>query len=186
MKKSIIALIIVATGLSIMSSCGGNDTWDTYEDWRKTNNEWYSTQMSRKNPDGTNYYSIVQPDWYPHSGVLIHYFNDRELTKNNLQPLITSKVTVKYKGRLYNDTCFDSTTVGSDSVRTFSLNGTIEGWQIALTQMHVGDSCEVIIPYGQGYGYIGSTSASGSYTVPPYSVLRFNIGLKDIPAFEIP
>ena len=37
-----------------------------------------------------------------------------------------------------------------------------------------------------GYGYMGNTSSTGVVTIPPYSALRFNIGLKDIPAYEIP
>lgn len=186
MKKiipSIIALASLAVGFS---SCGDDNQWDEYEGWRRTNNEWYNTQATRVNPDGSLYYTPVQPSWYPQSGVLIHYFNDRNLTKDNLQPLLTSHVTVKYHGRLYDNTCFDSTSVGSDSVRTFQLSGTIVGWQIALTQMHVGDSAEVIIPYTQGYGYVGSSTSTGVQTIPPYSALRFNIGLKAVPELLVP
>lgn len=187
MKRSNLTnLVAIAALAGTFAACGDTNNWNEYEEWRKANNEWYSQQLARTNPDGTPYYTAVQPDWYPQSGVLIHYYNDRELTKDNLQPLITSKVTVKYHGRLYDNSCFDSTSVGADSVRTFTLSGTIEGWQIALTQMHVGDSCEVIIPYSQGYDYMGSATATGEVTVPPYSALRFNIGLKDIPAYEIP
>jgi len=186
MKNLLILLVATATAVISFSSCGGNDSWSAYDEWRKSNNEWYTQQLARKNSDGSSYYTVVQPDWYPRSGVLIHYFNDRSLTQGNLQPMITSKVTVKYHGRLYDDSCFDSTSVGADSVRTFALSGTIDGWQIALTQMHVGDSCEVIIPYAQAYGYQGSIGSSGGYSVPPYSALRFNIGLKAVPAYEIP
>ncbi|MCM1348173.1 MAG: FKBP-type peptidyl-prolyl cis-trans isomerase [Firmicutes bacterium] len=186
MKKLFQSLAIATFAAIGFWSCGDDDTWSEYEEWRETNTEWYNTQLSRKNVDGTPYFTVIQPDWYPQSGVLIHYFNDRELTKNNLQPMLTSHVTVKYHGRLYNDVCFDSTSVGADSVRTFALTNTITGWQIALTQMHVGDSCEIIIPYSQGYGYAGSTSATGVQTISPYSTLRFNIGLKEVPAYEIP
>lgn len=154
MRKLLFILTLAVTTIIGFNSCDSNDTWSEYEEWRNANQEWYDAQKVRLNPDGTPYYTLVQPAWYPQSGVLIHYFNDRELTKHNLQPLITSHVTVKYHGRLYNNACFDSTSVGADSVRTFELGGTIDGWQIALTQMHVGDSCEIIIPYTQGYGYI--------------------------------
>lgn len=121
---------------------------------------------SKTNPDGSPYYSLVQPSWYPESRLLIHYFNDRSKTEGNLQPLITSQVTVKYKGHLYDGYGFDSTTVASDSVRTFLLAETIVGWQVALTQMHVGDSCEIIVPYTMGYGYMGNTSSTGVVTIP--------------------
>lgn len=186
MRKLLLYISLCICAFAGISSCKDDNNWAEYEAWRKANNEWYTAQLSRTNADGSPYYTLVQPDWYPQSGVLIHYFNDRELTKGNIQPLLTSKVTVKYAGRLYDDSCFDSTTVGADSVRTFSLDGTIAGWQIALTQMHVGDSCEIIIPYAQGYGYVGSATSTGVQTVPPYSALRFNIGLKSVPDYEIP
>lgn len=93
----------------------------------------------------------------------------------------TSQVSVKYKGQLYNGVTFDSTTVDTDdSVRTFSLDKVIDGWKIALTDMRVGDTCEIILPYAVGYGIQGSTS------IYPYSVLRFGIKLTDIPEYEIP
>lgn len=180
MRKLLFYATSVIFASSWITSCTDNDSWDEYEQWRKVNNEWYNEQLNRVNPDGTRYYSLLQPEWYSQSGVLIHYFNDRSLTANNLQPMLTSTVSVKYHGRLYNDVGFDSTTVGSDSVRTFQLTGVIAGWQIALTQMHVGDSVEIIVPYAQGYGYSGSGAS-----IPPYSTLKFNIGLKDIPGYEI-
>ncbi|MDE6324350.1 MAG: FKBP-type peptidyl-prolyl cis-trans isomerase [Paramuribaculum sp.] len=180
------AAVLFGFGISIQS-CGDSDNqWNEYEEWRKANNVWYAEMQAKTNADGTPFYTLVQPEWYPESGLLIHYFNDRSETAANLQPLITSQVTVKYKGYLYDGSGFDSTTVASDSVRTFLLAETIVGWQVALTQMHVGDSCEIIVPYTMGYGYQGSTSSTGAVAIPPYSALRFNIGLKDIPAYEIP
>ncbi|MDE5685106.1 MAG: FKBP-type peptidyl-prolyl cis-trans isomerase [Paramuribaculum sp.] len=185
-KLFFITAAIFGAGL-VIQSCGDSDNqWNEYEDWRKANNAWYAEMEAKTNPDGSPYYSLVQPSWYPESRLLIHYFNDRSKTEGNLQPLITSQVTVKYKGYLYDGNGFDSTTVASDSVRTFLLAETIVGWQVALTQMHVGDSCEIIVPYTMGYGYMGNTSSTGVVTIPPYSALRFNIGLKDIPAYEIP
>lgn len=185
--RKLFAILVAGVIIAVtLGSCGGNDTWEEYEEWRATNNQWYTQQMNRTNADGSPYYTPVQPDWYPQSGVLIHYFNDRSETAGNLQPMITSHVKVKYHGRLYDDTCFDSTSTGSDSTRTFLLSGLVTGWQLALTQMHVGDTCEVIIPYTLGYGYQGSTNSAGAYVIPPYSALRFNIRLVDIPAYEIP
>lgn len=186
MKKLLLAITTAICAAAGFTSCGGDDNWSAYEEWRKTNNDWYAEQLARKNPDGTNYFTVVQPEWYPRSGVLIHYFNDRRLTEGNYQPMITSKVTVKYHGRLYDNTCFDSTSTGSDSVRTFTLSSTIVGWQIALTQMRVGDSCEIVLPYTQAYGTQGSVNSTGVYTIPPYSALRFNIGLKAVPDYEVP
>lgn len=176
-----LAAILIGTSIAF-SSCGDDgNTWTDYAEWRNTNNEWYLAQKGRKDINGTPYYTELNPSWYPQSGVLIHYFNDRSLTANNLSPLITSKISVKYKGSLYNDAVFDSTTTSTaDSVRTFLLSGTVSGWQVALTDMHVGDTCEIVLPYTMGYG------ANGSTYISPYSSLKFGIKLVDIPAYEIP
>lgn len=186
MKKLFHSLLAITAITVFLTSCDDDNKWDEYEDWRRDNTAWYNTMLTKTDSTGALYYQRLTPGWYSQSGVLIHYFNDRTLTAGNLQPYVTSTVTVKYHGRLYNDIGFDSTTVGSDSVRTLPLSSTIAGWKIALTQMHVGDSCEIIIPYAQGYGFEGSTNAAGLYTIPPYSALKFNIGLKAVPTYEIP
>ena len=114
---------------------------------------------------------------------MIKYFNDKALTENNLSPLYTSTVDVKYIGRLYDDVAFDSSytsTSPADSVTRFKLNNLIEGWVVGLTDMHIGDSCELIIPYEFAYG------ATGSSSINPYSNLRFNLKLVDIPGYVIP
>lgn len=181
--RKFIFLTILLFGLSSLAiSCGDSgNSWTEYTEWRNTNIEWYLAQKEKKNPDGTPYYKELSPSWYTNSGVLIHYFNDRKLTEGNLSPMLTSQIAVKYKGELYNGSVFDSTTTSTaDSVRTFSLSGTVNGWKVALTDMRVGDTCEVILPYTMGYGAGGNTS------ITPYSTLKFGIKLVDIPAYEIP
>lgn len=183
MKKLLYTIAITAIAGTFVCSCGKEEEsdWEQYAEWRAENEVWYEAQANRTNEDGTPYFTRLQPDWYPQSGVLIHYVNDRALTEQNLSPMITSDVTVKYKGTLCNGTVFDATTTGSDSARTFTLSETIIGWQIALTDMRVGDSCEVVLPYAQAYGVQGTSSG-----VSPYSILKFNIKLMDIPKYEIP
>lgn len=182
MKKLLYLIGVLFTAAVSITSCGddGND-WTNYADWRNTNNAWYLNCLDSVNPDGTPYYTQLNPSYLPKAGVLIHYFNDRSKTTGNLQPMLTSRVTVKYRGAYYNNVAFDSTaTTGADTVRSFALNGTIIGWQIALADMHVGDTAEVVLPYTMGYGSAGNSS------IPPYSALKFGIKLVDIPAYEIP
>ncbi len=162
-----------------VSSCGSSDnSLDGYLEWYEQNITWYHEMQDRKNPDGTPYFTELSPDYYRNSGVLIHYFNDRSLTAANLSPLENSTVKVCYIGRLCNDVAFDSSYLRVDSVAQFQVNGLIEGWQVALNDMHVGDSAEVIIPFLQAYG------TEGSGTIPPYSYLRFNMRLDDITDYE--
>ena len=56
----------------------------------------------------------------------------------------------------------------------FRLNQVIEGWQIALQRMHVGDHWIVYIPYTMGYG----TRSSGP--IPAFSTLVFEVQLLGI------
>ena len=56
----------------------------------------------------------------------------------------------------------------------------IAGWKLAVQNMHVGDSVEVLIPYAQAYG----TKSNG--VIKPYTALRFNLRLVDIPYYELP
>ena len=55
----------------------------------------------------------------------------------------------------------------------------IQGWVVALQDMRVGDSCEVVIPYSMAYG------SQDLGTIKPYSMLKFGIKLVDIPFYEI-
>lgn len=180
--KKILLVITAALSLAwIVSSCGDDDNnWDQYADWRDANDAWYAEQKELKASNGSLFYSLCKPSWYQGSGVLIHYYNDRSLTAGNLIPLSNSTVKVKYRGELYNGTPFDSSYTEVDSTRTFELGpNLIMGWRIALSQMHVGDSVDIIVPWAQAYSYSGSTN------IYPYSDLKFSIKLVDIPKYEI-
>lgn len=183
--------IPVVLSLSVLLLCalacspGGDDsnTWKDYKEWREINDAWMEEQAARTNEDGTPYYERVVPTWNKSAYVLMRWFNDRSLTAENLKPYSTSTIDVKYYGRLYNDVPFDSSysqTAYGDSIYRSQLSKAITGWMIAVTQMHVGDSVEVLIPYQQAYND-GSTSK-----VKPYSALKFGIKLVDIPYLEIP
>ena len=124
--------------------------------------------------------SIV-PEWDPAAFVLIHYYNDRSKTEGKLSPMYTSTVDTRYIVHYYDGTPLDSSynnsLYGPGIFRT-QLSSVIPGWTIALEDMRVGDTAEVIIPYEQAYG------ANTSSGVVPYSALRYQIGLVDIPDYE--
>ena len=85
-------------------------------------------------------------------------------------PRTNNVVTVHYKGSLINGKVFDNSWERGYP-EAFRLSDLIVGWQIALTQMHVGDHWIVYIPYDKGYG----TRASGP--IPAYSTLIFEMEL---------
>jgi len=82
-------------------------------------------------------------------------------------PTLSSVVTVKYKGFLTNDKVFDQSTAGVQ----FPLSNLIPGWQIAIPLLKKGGSGTFYIPSELGYG------SSGQGSIPPNSVLIFNIDL---------
>lgn len=180
----IISLITVVT-LAVMSSCNSDDNneiYSLYEEWRDNNEAWIAEQQARTNPDGTPYFETIVPEWNPGTYVLIHYFNDRSETEGNLSPLYTSTIDTRYILHYYNDVAVDSSyniTSPAKGIFRTKLSDVIEGWAIAFETMHVGDTAEIVVPYQSAYGV--STSSS----IPPYSNLRFNVRLVDIPYYEV-
>ena len=85
-------------------------------------------------------------------------------------PRTGNVVTVNYKGSLINGKVFDNSWERGYP-EAFRLSDLIVGWQIALTQMHVGDHWMVYLPWEAGYG----SRANGP--IPAYSTLIFEVEL---------
>lgn len=183
--KKIFILIAFFASLASFQACSNDDNEEllnTYMEWKATNDEWVEQMAAKTNPDGTPYYTTVIPKWNPSVFILMHYFNDRKETEGNLVPLYTSTVDVRYIGRTCLDEPFDSSTnvnsYGKLGISRFGCDQVIQGWTIALENMHVGDTCEIIVPYNVGYG----SSTSGN--LPPFTSMRFNLRLEDIYKYE--
>ncbi len=185
MKRLPLILALIIAGAWVFTACSSDDNEsiaEIYADWNAKNEAWLKEVQTRTNPDGSPYYTTLVPNWNSSAFVLIHYFNDRSLTEGNLSPLYTSTVDTRYHLSYYNDEAIDSSTLvtkyGPGIFRT-QLSSVIEGWSIALLDMRCGDTAEVIVPYAQAYGVSASTS------ILPYSNLKFNIRLVDIPYYEV-
>ena len=177
--KKILLYIMVSMALMAITSCLGNSVEDEYKSWREANDEWFARQKAN-----TDYYTTVTAPWDVNSHVLMHWFNDTMVTRTQPRPLFSSTVDVKYRGMTKDATPFDSSylrTSPADSILRTQLNATslIEGWSVALTRMHVGDSCRVVIPYTLAYG-----SYKMSEVILPYTALVFDIKLVDIYGYE--
>lgn len=180
MRKLTYLLLLAVTAMTL-ESCFKEDDWDKYKDWREAQQSWMDSQLARTDEQGRPFYEKVVSATDANGVVYMHFFNDRNATASNLSPLYTSTVDVRYHGRLYNDVPFDSSYTSTSpkaGVRRFALSGLISGWNIALQNMHVGDSVQVLIPYESGYG------VSGSNSIPPYSALVFLLKLEDIYKYE--
>lgn len=91
--------------------------------------------------------------------------------KGNVSP--RSIVTCHYKGMLISGKVFDNSWE-RNCPEAFRVNELIEGFQMALCKMHVGDHWEVYIPWQKGYGIRSDAD------IPGYSTLVFEILLLGI------
>lgn len=182
MKKLFWLFAIVAVAASLPACSNDDNDLKKYDSWRIENEQWISQMLDKTNDDGTSYYQTVVPSWNTSGFVLMHFFNDRAETADNLVPLYTSAVDVRYIGYNIKSEPFDSsytqTAYGTPGVSRFTVNQVIQGWSVALMNMHVGDSAEVIIPYELAYG------SAGHGDILPFSTLRFNLKLVDISSYE--
>ena len=96
-----------------------------------------------------------------------------EQGSGTVSPRLDNVVSVHYRGTLMNGREFDNS-YERNCPEAFRLNQVIEGWQIALQQMHVGDKWIIYIPYTVGYG----NRASGP--IPAFSTLIFEVELLGI------
>ena len=91
---------------------------------------------------------------------------------NGPSPNRNSVVTVHYTGRTINGKKFDSSLGGAPVA--MRLRDLIQGWIIALQQMHVGDKWEIYLPAEMGYGKFSQPG------IPGGSTLIFEIELKAV------
>ncbi|MBQ0754194.1 MAG: FKBP-type peptidyl-prolyl cis-trans isomerase [Gammaproteobacteria bacterium] len=92
-------------------------------------------------------------------------------------PTLADTVIAHYHGTLIDGTVFDSS-VDRGEPATFPLNRVIEGWQEALTMMHVGDKWKIVIPSEMAYG------PSGVAEVGPNATLVFEVELLEVEKAE--
>ena len=181
MKK---ILFILGIGvMACLSACNDDDdennAWEEYRAWYEENVAWYNNQKNIVDSEtGLPFYEKVVPAWSSEQSIYMHWFNDRSETAGNLVPDLTSTVGTYYKAYLIDGTLVDESDNLSNKLLVSEVTGLIKGWQIALQNMHVGDSVQIIMPYYLGYG------SSGAGKILPYSVLRFNMRLVDIPNYE--
>lgn len=89
-------------------------------------------------------------------------------------PAARDRVLVHYHGTLLNGSVFDSSVQRNEPI-AFGLNQVIAGWTEGLQLMVVGEKTRFWIPASLGYG----NQRVGS--IPPGSVLVFDVELLDIP-----
>ena len=91
---------------------------------------------------------------------------------NGPKPTATSKVTVKYTGKLIDGTVFDSTDKNGGEPISFGLNQVIRGWTEGLQLMPTGSKFTFYIPSDLAYGDQGAGGL-----IPGGATLIFDIEL---------
>ena len=101
------------------------------------------------------------------------YYKILEIGEGKVSPTVRSIVSVHYRGTLIDGKEFDNS-YKRNCPEAFRLCDVIDGWQIALQQMHAGDKWIIYIPSEMGYG----SKASGP--IPANSTLIFEVELLGI------
>ncbi len=175
MKKILLLLPVFAF---LLSSCLKDDENLTeYTEWKNKNDE-YMTKMENLTENGEKVYTKVVPSWATLDYVLIKWHNDRSLTENNLVPMSTSTVNIKYEMEDIEGNALGNSYSSTDSIYQSCPNQNIVGMWAAMTSLHVGDSVTIIIPAMSAYG----SSSRGS--IKPYSALIYHMKMKSIPSYE--
>ncbi len=78
-------------------------------------------------------------------------------------PTPSSVITAHYTGKTIDGATFDSSR--GDVPLACRLRDLIEGWIIAMQQMHIGDRWEIYIPAEMGYGKISQPGIPGGSTL---------------------
>ncbi len=175
-------LILIAAIMTMLCQSCLHDDEKTYDEWRKENVQ-YVIDMEALTENGAKVYTRIQPNWAPGQFVLMKWHNDTAFTASRLKPLYNSTCDVKYHVSTIEeavDSSYNMTSV-ADSIYRCQPSTTILGFAIALTNMHIGDSCTVIIPYSAGYGNVKTSKIT-----KPYSTLIYNIKLNAIPSYQLP
>lgn len=178
--KNFIRTALAACLVLPLASCLDDDNLKDYGEWKEKNEEFILEKQYSMSADGSYVYERINAGWAPDIFVLMKWHNDRLLTEKNLVPLDNSTVDVKYQVMLMDSTIMDSSYSRTDSVYTSQPYKNIPGFWLALTNMHVGDSVTVIIPWQAAYG------STGSGDIKPYSALIFDMKLKGIPYYQTP
>lgn len=93
-------------------------------------------------------------------------------TGSGISPTTSSKVFIKYVGKLLNGTTFDQQT--NAALTGWFLRDLIPGWQVGLPLISKGGKIKLVIPSAYAYG------CNGIGSIPANSILYFDIDLVDV------
>ncbi|MDR1585368.1 MAG: FKBP-type peptidyl-prolyl cis-trans isomerase [Prevotellaceae bacterium] len=159
MIKKAIFFISLFAAVVFMPSCERND----YQEWKMINEQW----LAQWQEEIKTYNDTTQGNKYitTESGLIYKIIDEGD--ENQRLPIEYSSIKVTYTGQFIDGSAFDSLSDPS----WLSMTSVVQGWVEGLKKLHTGGIIDLYIPYTLGYGEDGSGS------IPPYSILIFNIHL---------
>jgi FKBP-type peptidyl-prolyl cis-trans isomerase FklB len=195
-KKSYLPVVLLSLFAFMYVSCEETEETGKYDNWQARNEAFIDSlqQVFEAKTDPELLYVIDSRD---RSQKIFYKKLPGSVEKGELSPYLTSTAIIFYRGMLINEKVFGvasepryyttlyndldvfdkNFTEGSpsefDSSVSFVVSGLISGWIEILQWMKKGERWEIYIPWKSAYG------ATGSGSIPGYSVLIFDILLVD-------
>lgn len=207
-KKLFVFLPFLLFLVGTFTACDEVDEPGKYDNWQKRNDTFVDSLKALKPtviPDNNSEGAVDKAFAGISNGTLFAIKVPRASKQNDTQyiyckkivsntdgdrPVYTQYVNVYYYGTLITGDRFDGNFIGYstldktftgeknptafDSFTQFRVMNGLAGWTEALQYMRQGERWMLYIPYQSGYG----TSASGS--IPGYSMLTFDVILKEV------
>jgi FKBP-type peptidyl-prolyl cis-trans isomerase FkpA len=151
MRSAWVALGLAGIAVGITSATARDFAEDPAQDIG-----WMSAQQAY--PAGLK----AEDGWYTMDGGLRWRYVD--YAGSGEKPTLEDEVTVHYAGTFIDGETFDSSFERGEPA-TFPLGRLIKGWQMAIPEMGVGDTIEIVAPADLAYGPKGKGPIPGGATL---------------------
>lgn len=196
LKKFYLLPVLLLT--LVIVSCDETEEVSKYSNWKERNEAFVDSLQQVYDAKTDRELLAVTDTWNKNQTIFFKKLPGYPATSEK-KPILTSTVSVFYKGMLIDEAVFSRVSSPKYYTRSYEdltvfdsnfkdpdptvhdnpyvtpVTGVISGWVEILQHMQVGERWEVYIPYGSGYG----AAAQGS-NIPAYSTLIFDMQLVEI------
>lgn len=174
-RTALFSLVLFITAI-FYSSCKE----DVYMDWKNINDRYYSTLVDTVAKYDTMQFTYVVDSTtmrdttrtFPFKKTSTGIYYQVIYQGYDRYPNVQDRIKVRYKGWLADRYMFDS--VATSTYAILYLSSCVPGWQEIVPKMQNGGHYIFYLPSPMGYDTVTTNS-----TIPPYSVLKFDLQLLD-------